>query len=75
MKRTTISGVLVPNPPIPDSISNPGIAACFASLEADNGVVIEHLIQTDAAIDPGNSHGPLLDSASRLIGIDAAIYS
>ncbi|XP_021722866.1 protease Do-like 1, chloroplastic [Chenopodium quinoa] len=42
---------------------------------AATGRPIQDVIQTDAALNPVNSGGPLLDSSGNLIGINSAIYS
>jgi S1-C subfamily serine protease len=51
------------------------ISSLGRSIRSESGILIEDVIQTDAAINPGNSGGPLLDSEGRIIGINSAIIS
>ncbi len=49
------------------------ISALHRTLRGVSGRLIEDVIQTDAALNPGNSGGALVDSAGRVIGITTAI--
>ena len=51
------------------------ISSLGRTLKIAKDTLLENLIQTDAAINQGNSGGPLLDAAGRVIGINTVILS
>jgi S1-C subfamily serine protease len=76
-------GVLDPVVAVGNALALPGgptwtsgvISNLGRSIEESTGVVLNDIIQTDTAINAGNSGGPLLDMAGQVVGINVAIAS
>jgi S1-C subfamily serine protease len=49
------------------------VSALQRRITAPSGFAIEDVIQTDAALNPGNSGGPLIDASGRVIGVNSQI--
>merc|ERR1719240_532072 len=68
--------VAIGNPLGFQSTVSPGVVSALGrSLKAKDGMMIEGIVQTDVALNPGNSGGPLVDSNARVVGINTAIIA
>ena len=56
-----------------ESITSGIVSAVGREIEAPNGATVTDAIQTDAAINSGNSGGPLIDASGKVIGVNAQI--
>jgi putative serine protease PepD len=60
---------------LPETVTNGIVSALNRTISSDNAYAISGAIQTDAAINHGNSGGPLLNMSGRVIGVNSQIES
>jgi len=56
-----------------DTVTSGIVSALQRQIRAPDGFTIDGVIQTDAAVNPGNSGGPLMDARGRVIGVNSQI--
>jgi S1-C subfamily serine protease len=75
LKRGEIA-IAIGNPLGFDASVTAGVVSALGrSLQAKSGRMIDDVIQTDAALNPGNSGGPLVSSLGEVIGINTAMIA